>query len=60
MGIVFDPERYTHESDRAALKALKAVPGFSALMKKTLQRAGEHLDAIRAGLAQAAQTIAGV
>ena len=33
MGIVFDPERYTHESDRAALKALKAVPGFSALMK---------------------------
>ena len=30
---VFDPERYTHPSDRAALKALKAIPGFSALMK---------------------------
>ena len=29
----FDPERYTHESDRAALKALKAIPGFSLLMK---------------------------
>ena len=28
--------------------------GFEALMKKTLDRAGEHLDAIRAGLAQAA------
>ena len=28
--------------------------GFSALMKKTLRRAGEHLDAIRAGLAQVA------
>jgi ATP-dependent helicase/nuclease subunit B len=28
--------------------------GFEALMKKTLDRAGEHLDAIRAGLAQVA------
>lgn len=29
----FDPERYTHDSDRAALKALKAIPGFSLLTK---------------------------
>ena len=29
----FDPNRYTHESDRAALDALKAIPGFSALAK---------------------------
>ena len=29
----FDPERYTHESDRAALKALQAIPGFSLLTK---------------------------
>ena len=29
----FDPERYTHESDRAALNALKAIPGFPLLMK---------------------------
>ena len=31
--------------------------GFEALMKKTLERAGEHLDAIRSGLAQAAPAI---
>ena len=31
--------------------------GFEALMKKTLEKAGEHLDAIRAGLAQAAPAI---
>ena len=29
----FDPERYTHPSDRAALKALQAIPGFSLLIK---------------------------
>lgn len=29
----FDPERYTHDSDRAALNALKAIPGFSLLTK---------------------------
>ena len=29
----FDPAGYTHESDRKALKALKAIPGFSLLMK---------------------------
>ena len=29
----FDSEKYTHESDRAALKALKAIPGFSTLLK---------------------------
>lgn len=29
----FDSNRYTHDSDRAALKALKAIPGFSALTK---------------------------
>lgn len=33
MASSFDPEKYTHDSDRAALKALKAIPGFSALMK---------------------------
>jgi ATP-dependent helicase/nuclease subunit B len=31
--------------------------GFAALMKKTLEKAGEHLDAIRSGLAQAAPAI---
>lgn len=31
--------------------------GFEALMKKTLERAGEHLDAIRSGLVQAAPAI---
>ena len=29
----YDPKRYTHDSDRAALKALQAIPGFSALTK---------------------------
>ena len=29
----FDPERYTHKSDKAALKALQAIPGFSLLIK---------------------------
>ena len=31
--------------------------GFQALMQKTLDRAGEHLDAIRAGLAQATPSL---
>ena len=31
--MAFDPNRYTHDSDRAALKALKAIPGFSALTR---------------------------
>ena len=31
--MAFDSEKYTHEADRAALKALKAIPGFSALLK---------------------------
>ena len=29
----FDSERYIHDSDRAALKALKAIPGFSLLTR---------------------------
>lgn len=29
----YDPERYIHDSDRAALKALQAIPGFSLLVK---------------------------
>ncbi len=29
----FDPERYTHDADRAALSALEAIPGFSLLTK---------------------------
>ena len=29
----FDSERYTHEADRAALNALKVIPGFSLLTK---------------------------
>ena len=29
----FDPERYTHDSDRSALKALQSIPGFSLLIK---------------------------
>ena len=33
MATVFDSEKYTHPADRAALKALKAIPGFSALLK---------------------------
>ena len=28
-----DSQFYTHPSDRAALKALKAIPGFHQLMK---------------------------
>ena len=31
--VAFDSEKYTHEADRAALKALKAIPGFTALLK---------------------------
>jgi ATP-dependent helicase/nuclease subunit B len=31
--------------------------GFEALMKKTLERAGEHLDAIRSGLAHISPAI---
>lgn len=31
--MAFDPNRYTHDADRAALKSLKAIPGFSALTK---------------------------
>ncbi len=31
--MAFDVELYTHEADRTALKALKAIPGFSALLK---------------------------
>lgn len=31
--MTYDPERFTHDADRAALKALKAIPGFSALVK---------------------------
>lgn len=31
--LAFDSEKYTHEADRAALKALKSIPGFSALLK---------------------------
>ena len=31
--IPLDYEMYTHESDRAALKALRAVPGFPALLR---------------------------
>ena len=29
----FDPEKYIHDSDRSALKALQAIPGFSLLIK---------------------------
>ena len=29
----FDPERYTHESDRAARNTLEAIPGFTLLTK---------------------------
>ncbi len=31
--MAFDAERFTHDSDRAALKALQAIPGFSLLTK---------------------------
>ena len=31
--MAFDSDRFTHDADRAALKALKAIPGFSALTK---------------------------
>lgn len=31
--MAFDSEKYTHEADRAALKALKAIPGFSTFLK---------------------------
>ncbi len=36
MGFSYDSDKYTHETDRAALKALKAIPGFSRLMKAFL------------------------
>ena len=29
----FDSERYTHDADRAALRTLRNIPGFSALVK---------------------------
>ena len=33
MAMAFDSEKYIHDADKAALKALKAIPGFSALVK---------------------------
>lgn len=42
----FDSERYTHESDRAALKALKALPGFTTLTKAFLNMWNEPQERI--------------
>ncbi len=35
--MVFDSKDYIHESDKAALKALKAIPGFSQFIKSFLK-----------------------
>lgn len=31
--MAINPDFYVHESDRVALKALKAIPGFTPLLK---------------------------
>ncbi len=36
MNVIFNPEYYTHSTDRAALQALQAIPGFSRLLKAFL------------------------
>lgn len=42
----FDSERFTHEADRAALKALKALPGFTMLTKAFLNMWNEPQERI--------------
>ena len=36
-------EKFIHPSDKAALKALKAIPGFDALVKKFMSVVGEKM-----------------
>ena len=43
----FNSEYYTHESDKAALDALKAIPGFSQLMKTFIKQWSERQGKIR-------------
>ena len=42
-----DSQFYTHPSDRAALKALKAIPGFHQLMKAIMSIWNESRPAVR-------------
>jgi len=36
------PRAYEHPADRAALQALRAVPGFDQLLRKVFRSAGDH------------------
>ena len=44
--MAFDPDRYVHPSDLSALKALKAIPGFSMLTKGFLNVWNERQERI--------------
>ena len=44
--MAIDSTFYTHPSDRAALKALKAIPGFHQLMKAIMSIWNERLSNI--------------
>ena len=44
--MAIDSTFYTHPSDRAALKALKAIPGFHQLMKAIMSIWNERLSHI--------------
>lgn len=43
----YDPKYYTHPTDRAALKALEAIPGFHQLMKAIMKVWSERLSRVR-------------
>lgn len=44
--MAYDPRYYTHDSDKAALKALKSIPGFSKILKLYMNVWGEKQDHI--------------
>lgn len=43
----FDPKYYTHPSDRSALKALEAIPGFHQLMKAIMKVWDERMSRLK-------------
>lgn len=43
----YNPEHYTHPTDRAALNALKAVPGFHQLMRAIMKVWNERLSRVK-------------
>lgn len=43
----YNPDNYTHPMDRAALKALKAIPGFRQLMTAIMKVWSERLSRVR-------------